>query len=437
MKFILFLLALCFSAFSIAQPCDPITAFQVNGFGSGTGRTAAEACATMNTTSNTWIAFDNLTCVSGIQYSNGQWQYYRNVNQIAVCPQGGPVINGKCECDPCKDKKGQTLGTKSIWAVVDSDPGNYGGNVCLDNCVHSTGGAVCAPVIKSPGDSVTLQMACEVQGPFTNQGYQCSSGAPRVKQPYADPPKPYYDNGKGIADCASSGGAWGHINGVDTCVKGSGAGQGDGKGTGLSGGVNGSTTDKTTENKTNPDGSTTKMDTETTTSCKDGVCVITVKTTQTTTDNAGNTGTPNSGSNSKSQDQVDYCKSNPNSNLCFKSDFSGNCASNFVCSGDAVQCATAKGIWQQNCSSQWLTTPGNPSASTAQVDSKTVDVNKFESLQMSDSGQCPSDKTYTVAGQTFTLSLDYFCNYLMSIRYVVIAFGWLVAAYIVFSKDSK
>ncbi len=79
-------------------------------------------------------------------------------------------------------------------------------------------------------------------------------------------------------------------------------------------------------NTTNPNGDKT--------TCKDGKCTTT---------------SPGGGKTEESQ--ADFCKKNPDNELCkeVKSSFSGNCQMDYKCEGDAVMCAIAKEQHKRNC----------------------------------------------------------------------------------------
>lgn len=73
--------------------------------------------------------------------------------------------------------------------------------------------------------------------------------------------------------------------------------------------------------------------------------------------NGGNGDNPNPGGNGGSGGggvsvnvDVDLCRKNPNTKLCQAAgSFSGDCAKNPVCSGDAVECAAATAVWKLAC----------------------------------------------------------------------------------------
>lgn len=363
-----------------------------------------------------------------LQGWNKAWSY---------CPDDKPHWDGAvCVVeDPCKNKKGQAVGTSAIWTLVTSTPTNN--TICMDGCTVKAQSVMCAPnqpAGGASGDFLSLTQTCEAQGAFIHQGYKCSSGVPEVAAPHADPPKPYYDNGKGVAECAKTGGAWGQINGVDTCVKSLTSGTAGGAGSGA--GVSGSSSKTATESTTNPDGSVTKKDTTTETTCKDGNCTTTITTTTTTT-KADGTKTESTDGKATTDQQTDFCKANPMHQLCVKNDFSGTCDTGFICSGDAVQCASAKALWETRCASKWMTTPGEPKdIPQTDVGEKKITKN-FVWSDLFGAGSCPPDRhIMSIVGLSVDFTFSSFCELLEMIRPVVIAAAWITALYIVFGYKS-
>ena len=360
------------------------------------------------------------------------------------CTDAAPIWDSATQqCltdDPCKSKSGQVIGRESIWMFLETAP--TANSICVDGCTHQAKSVVCAPRYGSPsapGDVVQVSTgeACEAQGPFKNMGYKCSSGVPGAGSPFAQPPKPYYDNGKGIAGCAASGGSWGEINGVGTCVKGLTNGTA-GKGTGA--GVNGTTSKTATDTKTNADGSTTTTKTTTDTTCKDGVCTSTTTTVSETTTTSG-TKTTDTKTGSESKDQNSFCVQNPEHQLCVKNDISGDCAAGFVCTGDPVQCATAKASQAMKCALDKTngTTLADQMASGADpalqgennpLIPKTVTLSSITPTRTL-SGSCPPPITVSLFGQTASFSFDQICPWIETLGRILVGLAWLTAFFIV------
>ncbi|RYE81475.1 MAG: hypothetical protein EOO80_00995 [Oxalobacteraceae bacterium] len=168
---------------------------------------------------------------------------------------------------------------------------------------------------------------------------------------------------------------------------------------------------------------------------------VTCTTTTTTTDGNGQTGTA-----STTQKQESFCKDNPESALCKKSSFGGQCAAT-SCDGDAIQCAIAADQYKRNC--QWFDDPGTDPLRQSGVSAMTGDlqpadhpikaaqsvsldfgstIDQFDRL----SGSCPQDLSFTVAGKSVTLALSKSCAPLQLVGQLAVAVTMLICAFIVF-----
>ncbi|WP_382160380.1 hypothetical protein [Hydrogenophaga sp. ANAO-22] len=111
-----------------------------------------------------------------------------------------------------------------------------------------------------------------------------------------------------------------------------------------------STTSGTTTTNTTNDGAgttTQKSESKATTCNAAGSC-----TTTTTTTTTVNGGTPTTSTSTTTQGKGQFCAGNPGSKECGAGDgssFGGSCQASFQCTGDAVQCATAKAVNDQLC----------------------------------------------------------------------------------------
>lgn len=357
--------------------------------------------------------------------------------KYSYCPDSAPMWSGTKCIKPEEVCDGKVIGTSSIWAVMTGAP--KGNVVCINNCKYAGSKVVCAPTLSggttSGGDGVSLAKVCEINGPFNPMKASCDAGPtgePNIATPYADPPKPWYDNGKGIADCAASGGSWGSVNGKEMCVRGPETKPGAGSGAGTSGSVS----DTKTKTESTPDGGSKTTDTKTDTTCVDGKCSTTTTTTTTITSSDG-TKTTSSDTKTEDTSQTPFCLANPSNSLCAKNTFGGDCTAGFSCSGDSVQCALARVTHEARCASKWLTTPGDPTTSTAKVEEKAIDT-KFEWNPFGTDMTCPPDKhVVTMAGISVDWTFSDFCTFANNIRPIVIILGWITAAYIVFGYSNK
>lgn len=355
----------------------------------------------------------------------------------SYCPDSAPVWSGTKCLKPEEVCDGKVIGTSSISAVLTGAP--MGNQVCISNCVYTGSKVICAPTLSggttSGGDAVSLAKVCEISGPFTPNKRSCdasATGEPSIAKPYAVPPKPWYDNGKGIADCAASGGYWGTVGENEVCVRGSETKPGAGSGAGTTG----STSDTKTKTESTPDGGSKTTDTKTDTTCVDGKCSTTTTTTTTTTTSSG---TKTTTTDTKTEDtaQTPFCLANPSNSLCAKNTFGGDCTAGFSCSGDSVQCALARVAHETRCASKWLTTPGDPSTSTAKLEEKEIS-NTFTWSSMGDAGTCPPDKHITtIAGISIDFKYSQYCDVMGMIRPIVILCAWIAAAYIVFGYGQR
>lgn len=209
---------------------------------------------------------------------NGSSYYAYYLGDSAYCEDGGPIVNGMCNCDPCKSLKDQAVDDGSIdfgdgsnkklsmnFAARQDD--NYvGQSFCSGGCA--------AAVDKEVGSS-GITMGGRYYGTFSakHTGSSCTATQPPVT-PKTDPglaPKnsPEYN-------CISQGMAYGYVNDAVKCVP--------------------KTSSKEKETKTSetnkPDGSKVVENKSDNTFCSGGVCTTTTTTTTTEYNSSGtSTGT--------------------------------------------------------------------------------------------------------------------------------------------------
>lgn len=133
----------------------------------------------------------------------------------------------------------------------------------------------------------------------------------------------------------------GTVNGVEVCVDPGTTSAPGGSSSGSSSGTDGS--GNSTGSGTSNTGSQT--------TCTGNTCTTT--TTTTTTTSGGGTGTTTT---STTQPKSTFCAENPASPLCTAGSFSGSCGAAPACTGDAVQCAQARYVFETSCS---LAKPGD------------------------------------------------------------------------------
>lgn len=223
----------------------------------------------------------------------------------------------------------------------------------------------------------------------------------------------------------------GTVNGVSTCVPYASKTGADG-----------------TVKKTNPDGSTEELKTETT--CTGTKCETT--TTTTTRDANGNvTGVSTSvGTGTKDV----YCNNNPKAAICKgeggdgdESSFGGSCATAFTCKGDVLQCVIAKEQHKRACelfdnendeTRLYGASKGKEGDQSARLDANRVlDMNgpgMFKTDALFGSGSCIQDLNVQVMERTVQLPLSYLCPWVAELRYVLLGLGALYWVMIVFGR---
>jgi hypothetical protein len=240
-------------------------------------------------------------------------------------------------------------------------------------------------------------------------------------------------------NCFESGGSWGQVGDVNTCVPQGSAGSAPVKIAPPA--VESSNTPAPTLENPNP--------TPVVTSEPAPIIVITPSSsgsgdptiTETTTNADGSQTTT-------TQSKGQYCAEKPTAALCngdgtgSKNSFKGDCkldgAADVVCDGDAIQCAIAKQAAELNCKFQpdqeskdayaAMKAEGN-SKSPALTQNRTVVALPSE-LDGSTpfSATCPEDMFFTIAGQQIRLPISTWCPYLAWVGNVFLGLAYILAA---------
>jgi hypothetical protein len=213
----------------------------------------------------------------------------------------------------------------------------------------------------------------------------------------------------------------------------------------------GSVTVTTTTIKVNADGSnTTTVDKVTTASPSNGGGV-TKEQTKETTPTAG--GAPGKETPDKPQEQVNFCKQNPNLAVCRESSVSGTCGQT-ACVGDAIQCATLRSAAAMECrerdaveelkrmpvrgSGQAIMDGADPQqgAIDAMLKGEVIDLSRpnLDESGFLGGGSCFAPKNFMVAGRSVTVEFGIICDNIQPLRYVVLACAFIVA-YLLVSKS--
>jgi hypothetical protein len=199
------------------------------------------------------------------------------------------------------------------------------------------------------------------------------------------------------------------------------------------------TTTKGTTTSTSNDGegnTTNKTENKTTTCNAAGSCTTTVTTTTTV-----NGGTPKTTTSSTTQGKGEFCAANRGAKECGDGDgssFGGSCEASFVCTGDAVQCATAKAVNDQLCKFNEVfdmdpaiqayaervmagTEDPNPRDNPTVVNLGTFD----QSNPLSSS--CPADIPVNLTFFSGVIPLSEYCNWLQLLGNMLVIFSLLGA----------
>lgn len=208
-------------------------------------------------------------------------------------------------------------------------------------------------------------------------------------------------------------------------------------------------TEKTTETVSTENNGTTTVTRDSETTCSGDTCTTTTNRTVTTSTPNGSGGT-SSTSTVSTDTQVDskddFCKKNPNHQACKQTEdgrFGGTCSASFSCSGDAIQCATARAVNEINC-----TLKGTSSAESSLYESEkgktgnqttglpgnasiSLGSGSIDQTNLLGSPGCISDKTITVMGASITLPMSDICPHLETLGNVLLALSFLLSVRII------
>jgi len=222
------------------------------------------------------------------------------------------------------------------------DQGNYTGNTVQVACINS-----CQAIRVSQGEP---QLQCD----YTSQLGTCSYVYPAVylstgltcaetpeAEPTAPAPTPPNQNCP-QCECMESGGAWGTVNGIETCVPQGSAGSTPVKTVQPT--TTTTTTPAPTEENPNPEPIIITVG--------GGGAIIYPATASTPAMVETTVENPDGSTTTTKQPVSEFCAANPTSTLCNdnteKRQFGGSCGT-YSCSGDAIQCAIAIKQHQDRC----------------------------------------------------------------------------------------
>lgn len=205
--------------------------------------------------------------------------------------------------------------------------------------------------------------------------------------------------------------------------------------------ADGSTTTTTTTVKTNADGSKTTTVDKVTTPAGGGGTVTKEQTKDTSATPSGAAGkeTPE-----KPQEQVNFCKQNPNLAVCRESSVSGSCGQT-SCTGDAVQCATLAAARAMECKqrsdedtikSSRLFNDGQAAANgndpmqgslPAPGNGEKLVVPQLNADGWLGGGAPMPDVSFTIQGRTITVPISKATEYLVALRYALMVVASLIS----------
>jgi hypothetical protein len=111
----------------------------------------------------------------------------------------------------------------------------------------------------------------------------------------------------------------------------------------------------------------------------------------------------------------------------------GSCEK-FFCTGDAIECEIARGVWQHRCVNEWMEKPNEFSEAFAQAKNETSEPSVTDKdvsglfqqhNYISGSVSCPADWSVQAFGKTISVSLSWLCQYLGVVRAIFQSMAWL------------
>lgn len=189
-----------------------------------------------------------------------------------------------------------------------------------------------------------------------------------------------------------------------------------------------STTSATTSSKSTTEGGTTTEETKT----RETTCTGAGSCTTTTTTNTTVGGVITTKTETMTEPRGEFCASNPGASECGQqSTFGGSCQSNFTCTGDPVQCATARAVNDHLCRFKDLMDMPSDVQALAQsvLDGSHVENPRDSAMQIdvgvfdqSDplSSACPGDIPVSLSGFSFVIPLSQACDWLQIIGNILV-----------------
>lgn len=314
----------------------------------------------------------------------------------------------------------QTIGNISIFTTTNTTSG-----VCMMGCWYNR-----ESVVGGSNCSLSLDISADANSPATYRcsmagtGQHCDNyGQGEGSEPPAPEPEPPPPEPEPEPEPCKAGFQTVTVSGVTSCVQSPPPID---------------TVDNAQQTTTNSDGTTTTTSKTTTTKVNnDGTVTKTTDIVETTKDQAGNTISTNTTSQSVEQGLNGFCEDNPTSSICGEQSglFDGDCQGEIKCEGDALQCAIAAATFKTQCALSVTdevkdafqgmidyegTGPGEG------LDRLEINVNELQ-VSMSGGGAGLSDQSFSVRGQTIVLPFSQLNPILEFLGYAVMVIAWLQA----------
>lgn len=422
-----FLIAINAVLASAAGSCPPEVQYRTLKWDKTTGsRIAGEYGPWSSSKESACSASGATGGVSGNQCAGEcTWTCYgwSEITSQSACPYGTNA-DGSCKCpDPCSEKAGfyDNGGNPQMVKLPGSSWYEGKGSavpetMCIDGCT--------AGMKQNLQTQVTGggYWGAETNPVYTGQSCGTSSATDKRMPKDSEEKK-----------CVDSGKAFGYVNDKVVCV---------------SSDTKGGTATKKTETK-NADGTTTKTETTTNISCNaQGACSTTTTTTTTVINSDGTTASTKTetkkedsggGAGTGTAETSSFCKDNPSSPMCKTGTFTGTCSQVPECTGDPIQCATAKATFKANCAlevSPEVATKGQSFVDGTDQETKDALGRKeivLPQVNASDSGggACPADRQFELAGQSISIPFSSICGYMVIMKIALLAIASFSAAMII------
>lgn len=324
--------------------------------------------------------------------------------QDCIAPTVRNSSTGVCE-DPCAYTKGSPFMGEGCGNVECYIPvptlASPAPDLCSPGGVYSPAGSGCVVSAKKT-DSFCYDSKCYAVTPLpSGTGLSCALGTSSLGLTTI-PSSTNPSVTKTITPIPPKGKCPGEINGVTVYVDCSSSTSSDTSTAGTKTTVV-TTSTSSTSTTTN---STPGTRTDTSVTCSAGSCTLTTVVTDTSGTAAAGTAT----TTTQTGDMPGLCKQNPDASFCKNSTFSGSCATEFVCNGDAAMCAVARATNILKCSADipvaGLDVLRKLDDGTFQpgLGTTTRSISQFETNGVLPTGS-PANQTFSVAGKQFVIPL--------------------------------